>query len=65
VPGGGGWRERVTFGRSDPQGFSAAGYDCLEFKPGGIPMAEIARHVRVCTSAIADALRKLGREGLK
>jgi len=31
----------------------------------GIAMAEIARHVGVCTSAIANALRKLEREGLK
>jgi GTP-sensing pleiotropic transcriptional regulator CodY len=28
----------------------------------GIPMAEIARHVGVCTSAIANALRKKERE---
>ena len=28
----------------------------------GIPMAEIARHVGVCTSAIANALRKMERE---
>ena len=31
----------------------------------GIPMAEIARHVGVCTSAIANALRKKGREDKK
>ncbi len=28
----------------------------------GIPMAEIARHVGVCTSAIANALGKVERE---
>ena len=31
----------------------------------GIPMAEIARHVGVCTSAIANALRKTERENKK
>jgi len=31
----------------------------------GIPLAEIASHVGVCTSAIANALRKLEREGLR
>lgn len=31
----------------------------------GIPMAEIARHVGVCTPAIANALRKRERENNK
>ena len=31
----------------------------------GIPMAEIARHVGVCTSAIANALRKIEMENKK
>jgi putative transposase len=31
----------------------------------GIPMAEIARHVGVCTSAIANAIRKIEMENMK